>query len=69
METNTQAIVAAALKLPESDRADIVMQLLETLTEGSEGISIDDPDFMEEMERRFADPAGAIPWSELRSEE
>jgi hypothetical protein len=67
METSTEAIVAAALKLPESARAEIVMQLLETLTEGSESVSIDDPDFIEEMERRFAD-SGAIPWSELHSE-
>jgi hypothetical protein len=29
---------------------------------------VDDPDLLVELERRFADPEGAIPWSELRAE-
>ena len=65
----TQAIVAAALQLSESERVEIVTQLLETLPEGADCISLDDQGFIEEMERRFVDPAGAISWSELRSEE
>jgi hypothetical protein len=68
MPMTTKAIVDAALQLTEPERAEIVSQLLDTLSETSENIATDDPGFIEEMERRFADPSGAVPWSELRSE-
>ncbi len=68
MSTSTKAIVDAALQLSELERAEIVSQLMGTLSETTENIAMDDSEFIEEMERRFADPAGAVPWSDLRNE-
>jgi hypothetical protein len=31
-------------------------------------LCFDDPDFLEQLERRFQDNSPTIPWSELRSE-
>jgi len=31
-------------------------------------MSIDDPDFIEELDRRWADDSPGIPWSEIRRE-
>ncbi len=69
MLMTTKAIVDAALQLSELDRAEIVSQLMDTLTQQTENIAMDDPNFIEEMDRRFADPSGTVPWSELRAEE
>jgi putative addiction module component (TIGR02574 family) len=54
MSTNTPDIFAAALTLPDSERADLAYQLLNSLP--PPGIlSEDDPRFAEELERRMVD--------------
>jgi hypothetical protein len=62
-------LLEVALLLPDAERAAIAFQLIETLPPPSGQIALNDPDFLEELDRRFADPRGAIPWSELRDEE
>ncbi len=63
--TQPQEILKAALGLPEDDRFQLVTQLLESFPHDSFGVSLDDPDLLEELDRRFADAEGAVPLSKL----
>ena len=65
MANEATEIIAAALKLPESDRFLIVARLLETLPDDPPGLSEDDPDSLDELERRANDTEPTIPASEL----
>ena len=68
MNADPKAILAAALALPESDRAMIAERLLESLSLTTDGL--DDEALIAELERRRAeherDPSVVIPWSEFR---
>ena len=68
MQPDSQAILDAALKLPESERLALAGRLLETVPEKPEGLSIDDPSLFEELKRRSTDLSGTIPWDQLRNE-
>lgn len=66
MQLTPDAILEAAMKLPENERLDLAARLLDTVPPGI--MSIDDPDLMAELDRRAADDSGSIPWSELQKE-
>ncbi|HEV3025723.1 MAG TPA: addiction module protein [Pirellulales bacterium] len=70
MTTETQAIVEAALALPEADRVLVVERLLKSLPPENDTDNLDDDEFFAELERRsleFAsDPSAGIPWSEVK---
>ncbi len=68
MQSSSDVIVEAALKLPETERLAIVSRLLETLPAEDSCLSVDDPALIEELDRRFEDRQGSVGWSELRSE-
>ena len=68
MENNPQAILEAALQLPENERWVIVCRLLESLPPEDITIAIDDAGLAAELDRRFADSEGAIRWSDLKAE-
>jgi hypothetical protein len=68
MHTTIQAVLDTALQLSESDRMEIAHRLLDSLPDDYEGIAIDDPGFLEEMERRAKEPVSGIPWNELHAE-
>jgi len=68
MPTDPEAILDAALQLPENERLAIVSRLLETLPPEDVTISLDDAQLAEELDRRFADSEGAVPWSDLKAE-
>jgi hypothetical protein len=61
------SIFEAALSLPEGDRLDLAHKLLDTLPPEPELLSIDDPNLIEELDRRAADDSESIPWSELKN--
>jgi putative addiction module component (TIGR02574 family) len=65
-----QAIIEAALALPESERMALVTPLLESL--GSETDGLDEDAFVRELRRRTAEidqgTAGLVSWDELRKE-
>ncbi len=63
--TQAEEILEAALSLPEDDRFQLVTQLLESFPHDSSGMSVDDADLLEELDRRFADPEGAVPLAKL----
>ena len=71
MPGTRETVLEAALRLPESERARLVQELLETLNPDAEG-QFDDA-WAAELDRRLADlrsgAAETISWSELRSEE
>jgi hypothetical protein len=58
-------ILEAALRLPEPERIILITRLLETLPADDLGLSLDRPDLLEELERRFKDLEGAVPLSDL----
>jgi putative addiction module component (TIGR02574 family) len=66
----TKEIIGAALALPETDRVELVEQLLESL--GSDSDELDKKAFLAELQRRSAEidagTAELIPWSEIRDE-
>jgi len=63
--TQPQEILEAALGLPDDDRFQLVAQLLESFPNDRSGASLDDPDLLEELDRRFADTESAVPLSNL----
>jgi hypothetical protein len=68
MQADSDAIFQAALSLPEAERLALVSRLIETMPEHSLTACLDDDDLRSEVERRFADQAGSVPWTELRDE-
>jgi putative addiction module component (TIGR02574 family) len=71
MTTQTQAILDAALALPEAERFALVEQLLEVLSPGPNELS--DDELLAELERRRtevrAGTAKGVPWSELKRQQ
>ena len=67
MPTDPQAIFDAAMQLPDDDRMRLVSRLLESLPPEDFGLSIEDPDLAEELDRRSADDQGAISWGDLKA--
>jgi putative addiction module component (TIGR02574 family) len=68
MSENTQQIIAAALQLPERDRAEVVERLMESFS--PEFLKEFDELWDAEFERRMADPIEeSIPWEQLKHED
>ena len=68
MHRDAEKIFDAALELSDDDRLALVARLMETIPAENLSMSLDDPDLAVELERRFADSSGAIPWPDLRAE-
>jgi hypothetical protein len=68
MEANAESIFEAALKLPENERLALASRLLETMPDERLGLSLDDPDLLNELKRRSADVEGAVSWQQLKTE-
>jgi hypothetical protein len=67
MQLTPDSIFEAAINLPEGDRLDLAHRLLDTLPPEPDLLSPDDPNLIEELDRRAADDSGSIPWSELKN--
>ena len=71
MPGTRESILEAALRLPESERARLVQELLETLNPDAEG-HFDDA-WAAELDRRLSELRGGkaetVSWDELRSED
>ncbi|NLF70735.1 MAG: hypothetical protein GX575_17015 [Candidatus Anammoximicrobium sp.] len=68
MPDSANVLFEAARQLPEEERLSLVSRILDTLPVDDLTASIDDPDLLLELERRFADSEGAISWSALQAE-
>jgi len=64
MQLPPDALYEAALKLPEGERLDLAVRLMDTVP--PEMVSVEDPEFIAELDRRFNDGSPTIPWSEIR---
>jgi putative addiction module component (TIGR02574 family) len=68
MDTKSQAVLEAALALPEAERAEVAAELLATL--GPEDATLADDELATELERRLEEcrqhPSATIPWSVLK---
>jgi putative addiction module component (TIGR02574 family) len=60
-------ILKAALSLPKQDRLAIAAELMDSVTEPP-GLSIDDPGFLDELERRSNDGSPGIPWEQVKAD-
>ena len=69
MSVDPETVFNAALQLSEGERLNLAFRLLDTVPEDAPGLSLDDPNLRQELDRRFADSDGSIPWSELRTKE
>lgn len=67
MLADREAVLAAALALPESDRLSIVDQLLATLPPDSPEAWEDD-ELAAELRQRRQDQSGSVDWASLRDE-
>ena len=70
MSRNAQDVLQEALELPESDRADIVAELLASLGAPAPSSERTDGEWIAEIERRaLAALAGApgVPWKQARA--
>ena len=68
MQLDSESIFNAALNLSEAERLALVSRLMETMPADTTGASLDDPQLVDEIERRFADDGHDVPWADLRSE-
>jgi len=68
MQVNAESIFEAALKLPENERLALVSRLLETMPDEQLGLSLDDPELLNELKQRSADLEGAVSWRQLKTE-
>jgi hypothetical protein len=67
MEPIPEAIIDAALLLPESDRIAIVSRLLESLPTEESIMSLEEDRLLDELDRRYADGTGVITWPQLKA--
>jgi putative addiction module component (TIGR02574 family) len=68
MQLTADVIFDAASKLPEDARLELVTRLMDTLPSPPHLLSLDDPNLLEELDRRAAEDSGSIPWSDLKNE-
>jgi putative addiction module component (TIGR02574 family) len=66
MSTAHDDVLKSALALPESDRIRLATELLDSLPGTPPGLSIEDSQFLKELERRADDPAPGIAWEEIQ---
>jgi putative addiction module component (TIGR02574 family) len=66
MQLTAESILEAALHLPENERLELVFRLMDTFPAAPNLLSLDDPNLIEELDRRAADNSATIPWVEIR---
>jgi putative addiction module component (TIGR02574 family) len=68
MQLTTDSLFEAASQLSDGERLELVNRLMDTLPGPPDLLSLDDPNLIEELDRRAADDAGSVPWSVLKNE-
>lgn len=61
-------LIDAMLELEDNERLELAGILLETVPDSSETWDLDNPAFLEELDRRSLDGSTPIPWSQVRAE-
>jgi hypothetical protein len=68
MSFDAQQLFDAALHLPEDQRYELIVRLLDSTPEELPGLWLDDEDLIAELDRRSVDRIGAVDWPDLRDE-
>jgi hypothetical protein len=68
MSTSRDAVLKAALELEEGERILLATELMDSVADGLPGWSIDDPAFLDELERRCSDGSAGVPWKQVKAE-
>jgi putative addiction module component (TIGR02574 family) len=66
MAMSQEELFKSALALPEGERILLATELLDSIESSSARFSVDDPAFLQELERRANDPSPGIPWEEVK---
>lgn len=61
-------VLKSAMALSETDRLLLATELLETVSEDEAGWSLDDPEFLDELERRANDGSPGVPWEAVKAQ-
>lgn len=69
MSTSIDSLLAQASQLSEIERLNLAMRLLETTSQPQLSISLDDPNLVEEFDRRYAERDQGIAWSDLKAQD
>lgn len=65
MSTAHDDLLKTALTLPESERILLAAELLDSIPGELPGLSVDEPGFESELERRFNDGTKSVSWEEV----
>ncbi|MFO1006304.1 MAG: hypothetical protein U0929_10125 [Planctomycetaceae bacterium] len=65
---NANQCLEAALQLTEAQRLQLASALIDSVPSEAVKWEIDDPEFLDELDRRLKDGTPAIPWSQIRNE-
>jgi putative addiction module component (TIGR02574 family) len=66
MSMSQEELFKSALALPEGERILLATELLDSIESSPTRFSVDDPAFLQELERRANDPSPGIPWEEVK---
>lgn len=66
MSISREEVLKSALSLPEADRILLATKLLDSFDDSKASFSVDDPSFLQELERRANDLPPGIPWEEVK---
>ncbi len=66
MSISHEEILKSALSLPEADRIILATELLDSFEDSVPGLSVANPAFLQELERRANDQSPGIPWEEVK---
>ncbi len=65
MRNTRNGILEMALSLPEADRLEIALCLMDSVPEDPPGLSFDDPGLIEELDRRCREDSESIPIKDI----
>jgi hypothetical protein len=65
MSVDPETVFNAALQLSEGERVQLAYRILDTVPDEAPGLSIDDPNLLDELKRRLADRENFVPRFEL----
>jgi putative addiction module component (TIGR02574 family) len=67
MPVTREDVLRSAMELSDMDRLLLATELMDTVADDLPGWSIDDPKFIEELERRVNDGSPGIPWETVKA--
>lgn len=68
MQQSRNDVLQAALQLSQADRSLLASDLLATLPVDLPGMSLQDPEFLDELRRRSTDESPKEDWETVRNE-